>query len=337
MKKTIQDLFARERFLRVTLPIMLVIALALIAVFSFREPMGKKMGPEEARYRAESFVNTYLMQSGSRASVKDVKEEYGLYKLQIDIGTDVVESYLSKDGRFFFPQALNVQEIAASGAITPSGNTAAAPLSEVTIKTEKPKVELFVMSYCPYGTQMQKGILPVVETLGDKIDFEMKYVDYAMHGEKELVENLNQYCIQKDQPERFQAYMQCFLVAGDSASCLSTTGVSQSKLSSCYAATDQQYKIMENFRNQVGYQGSFPSFDVHRSDNDKYGVSGSPTLIINGQDISSARDSATLLRTICTAFTDRPAECDTVLPSTSPAPGFGTGTVASSAGAAQCQ
>jgi hypothetical protein len=36
------------------------------------------------------------------------------------------------------------------------------------------------------------------ETLQDKIDFEIKFNTYAMHGEKELAEQLNQYCIKKN-------------------------------------------------------------------------------------------------------------------------------------------
>jgi len=49
------------------------------------------------------------------------------------------------------------------------------------------------MSYCPYGTQIEKGILPVINALGNKIKFSLKFVDYAMHGKKEIDENSRQY------------------------------------------------------------------------------------------------------------------------------------------------
>jgi len=333
--KQIKSLFGRETFLRITLPVLLVIALALIAIFSFQKPGDKELSTTEAQTRAESFINDYLMQSGMKATIRDISEEYDLYKLKIDIVSDVVESYISKDGKLFFPQAMNIDEI-SNGGTDAAAADGAAPVSTVSVKSDKPKLELFVMSHCPYGTQIEKGILPVLETLGSKIDFELKFVDYAMHGEKELKEQINQYCIQKNQPDKLQAYLKCFLIAGEDASCVASTGIDTTKLNSCYTQTDQEYKIMDNFRNQVGFQGSYPGFDVNKADNTKYGVAGSPTLVINGQEVSSGRDSASLLSTVCSAFNNAPTECQTVLPSDQPAPGFGTGTVASANTAAEC-
>lgn len=329
----IKKLFERDVFMRVTLPILLVLALAVIALMSFQRPNNNQdLSEEAAKIKAESFINSYLMQSGTSASIMEISEEYGLYKLKIDIISDIVESYLSKDGRLFFPQALNIDEI--SGTEPNTGDNAAAPVSTVDIKSDQPTVELFVMSHCPYGTQIEKGILPVLNTLGDKIDFELKFVDYAMHGEKELREQLSQYCIQKNEPEKLLTYLSCFLEAGDDAACVTSTGLNKSQLDSCIAATDEEFKVMENFTNQVGYQGTFPGFDIYKADNLKYGVAGSPTLIINGQEVSSARDSASLLGVICSAFNEQPEECSTILPADSPAPGFGSGTVSSSASSA---
>jgi len=293
---------------------------------------GKTLSIEEATIKAEGFINEFLMQSGSTATVKEVVSEYGLYKLSIDITSDVVESYLTKDGKLFFPQALNIEEIKSESA-TPQANEASQPVTMVTNKNAKPVVELFVMSHCPFGTQIEKGMLPVVKTLGNKIDFEIKFNDYAMHGEKELVEQLNQYCIQKEQGSKFNDYLTCFLVAGDSKTCLNEAGIDQKSMASCYAKTDKEFKIMDNFKNNIGFKGSYPGFDIYATDNAKYGVGGSPTLIINGENIQSGRDSASLLATICSAFENAPSECSTVLSSASPAAGFGTGTSASGADA----
>jgi hypothetical protein len=157
-----------------------------------------------------------------------------------------------------------------------------------------------------------------------------------MHGEKELSENLLQYCIQKEQPEKLAAYLKCFLENSQSASCLDSTGVNKAKANSCVAKTDKQFKVTANYTNKVGYQGSFPGFDVNKTDNDKYNVGGSPTLIINGQDIQSGRDSASLLATICSAFNNPPKECSTTLSSAAPSAGFGSGTATNGAAAAGC-
>jgi len=331
MKKMLKGLFSREKFTRITLPIILVIVLAVIGYFSFDKP-AKNLNEDQAKTRAEEFINDFLMTDGTKATITEISEQYGLYKLKVDIVSDVVESYLSRDGKLFFPQALNIDEVTGQTATGETGettNNATAPVAEVSQKSDKPVVEVFVMSYCPYGTQIEKGLLPVLETLGNKIDFELKFCSYIMHGDQEITENLLQYCIQKEQPTKLNAYLECFLAdSSKSEACLTTAGIDKSKVTSCVAKTDKEFKVTENNKNKVGYQGSFPGFDVNKADNEKYNVGGSPTLVINGQEIASGRDSASLLKTICSAFNNPPKECETELSSASPAPGFGTGTTA---------
>lgn len=346
MKKIPSILKQKKTWTTLLVIVVVLIVLGLITSSSLRKEdktksvtlkPGKNISIEAAKTRTEEFINSFLMQSGSKATIKEITSEYGLYKIKVDITSDVVESYLTKDGRLFFPQALDIDQISAAktgSSTTPADS--ASPVSEVTSKSNKPTVELFVMSYCPYGTQIEKGILPVLETLGNKIDFKLKFCSYAMHGEKELAENLVQYCIQKNQPEKLNSYLKCFLENSQSATCLDTVGVNKASVTSCVSQTDNQYKVTANYANKVGYQGSFPGFDVNKADNDKYSVGGSPTLVINGQDIQSGRDSETLLKTICSAFKNQPKECSTVLSSAAPSAGFGSGSAAADSAAAGC-
>ncbi len=329
MKKRLHKLVKPKVFTHIVLPIILLVVLVFIGYSSLRGTK-KMLNKEDAIVKTEDFINNFLMQSGNKASVQEITSEYGLYKLKVDIVSDVVESYLTKDGKLFFPQALIIDEIANSKTASPSGDT---NIATDVPKSDKPVVELFIMSYCPYGTQMQKGILPVLETLGDKIDFELKFVDYIMHGEQEITENLVQYCIQEEQSDKLNDYLTCFLKEGKSDECVTATKINTKKLNSCVAKTDDQYDVTNNYTNKVGYRGSYPGFDVNKTDTAKYSVNGSPTLIINGQDIQSGRDSASLLGTICNAFENQPKECQTELPSASPTPGFGSGTTANSAAA----
>ena len=199
-------------------------------------------------------------------------------------------------------------------------------------KTDKPVVELFIMSHCPYGTQIEKGIIPAVKTLGDKIDFQLKYVNYAMHGEKEIKEQLNQYCIEKEySKDDLISYLECFLIDDDGEGCLVDYDVE-----ACVAETDEEFGIMKDFADKTTWKGNFPSFNLHNADNLKYSVGGSPTLIINGAKPNAGRDSASLLAAMCYAFSEAPEECDVELSSESPAPGFGYDTVATGATDAGC-
>lgn len=213
-----------------------------------------------------------------------------------------------------------------------SGGTVT-PAPSGIIKAAKPKVELFVMSHCPYGTQIEKGILPAVKQLGDKIDFELKFVYYAMHGETEVKEQTNQYCIQKEQNSKFFDYLTCFLSSGDGKSCLSQAKIDENKLTACAASADKEFNITENLENKSSWlSGRYPQFDIYKADNQKYNVAGSPTLVINGGEVSTARDAASLLAAICAGFENQPNECQAKLSAQTPSAGFGTGTAAASSG-----
>ena len=200
-------------------------------------------------------------------------------------------------------------------------------------KKEVPEVELFVMSHCPYGTQTEKGIIPVVELLGDKVDFEVKFCGYAMHGEKELDEQTLQYCVQKEQNDKFLPYLRCFLKEGNTDECKTEVELDEDMLDACIQSTDEEFKITELFNDESTWSsGRYPLFNIHKEENDKYGVRGSPSLALNGVKVESfARDPASLLDTVCIGFEDKPAECDEELGSETPSPGFGFETAASGA------
>ena len=94
---------------------------------------------------------------------------------------------------------------------------------------------------------------------------------------------------------------------------------------------------MANYNDQTTWlNGRFPKFDVDAALNTKYGVGGSPTLIINGVQSNAGRDSASYLKAICAAFNTAPTECSTTLSSTQPGAGFGYDSVGS-AQAAGCE
>lgn len=205
-----------------------------------------------------------------------------------------------------------------------AGNQEVAP-PPVVPKTDKPKVELFVMSYCPYGLQMEKAYIPAWELLKKKADIDLKFVSYIMHDRKELDENSRQYCIQKDQNDKFISYLKCFTASGNTESCLASTGVNKSKVSTCMAATHKQFKVDELWNDKSTWLSSqFALYNVHAAENEKYGVQGSPTLIINGVEAQAGRTPEAVKQAICAGFNNPPAECQQTLSNSSYEPGFGS-------------
>jgi len=289
------------------------------------------LSPEEAKTKTISFINENLMTEGNEASVGEVSEEYGMYKLKVSIsGGEEVISYLSKDGNNFFPQVINIKEIEdkkeEQEKLAEQAKVDAQKKIEELPKKEKPEVELFIMSHCPYGTQIEKGIIPVVEKLGNKIDFKLRFVDYVMHDKKEIDEQLTQYCIQKNETEKLLPYLKCFLEKGDnSEECLKDNKINQNKLKSCVKETDKNFKITEQYNDKSKWRSSYPNFDINRVEDEQYGIGGSPGLVINGQKISSGRSPQVLLKNICNGFEEQPEECKAELSNSTPSPGFGYG------------
>jgi len=283
----------------------------------------------------EYLLNYFEAQGVSGLSVKSVDKEGDLYKVNIDYENQLIPFYVTKSGYLTGNSILS---------IIPSQNEQEDFIQNTEIpKSDKPIVELFVMSYCPYGTQAEKGIIPAVELFGDKIDFRIRYVSYLMHGEKEAVENLREYCIQEVAPEKFLDYMTCFLEGdgqvlkgyirngNDPDKCMTQAGIDKAKVDACRKTTDEEYSISESLKSEERY----PRFNVEKELNEKYSVQGSPTLVINNQVVNSGRSPANYLDVICQAFNEVPEECGAELDSETPSAYFGwdkTGTSTS----AQC-
>lgn len=297
-----------------------------VLVFSFVQySKGNKLTSPEVKAldnaQIEQIIKS-MIPATSKISIKSIAEENNLYVINLlaENGQEFA-GYLTKDGKTFFPQAIKVEE--AQKQKEEAEKAAAVETKEIA-KNDKPIVELFVMSHCPYGTQIEKGFLPVINALGDKIDFKVKFVDYSMHGEKEVKEQLNQYCIQKEEPAKFIGYLKCFLDAGNGSDCVTKSGINVSKMNSCVKSTDGEFKVIEKLNDKSTWvSGQFAPFDIFKSENEAYGVQGSPTLIINGAKSESPRDPKSLLSAVCSGFTTQPEACKTELPAEPAAAGFG--------------
>ncbi len=253
---------------------------------------------------------------------------------QNTVGTVPIYTTNDAEQAVIWGNAINLAEDLPLPDLTP-------PETREIPQTEKPIVEVFVMSHCPYGTQIEKAILPVYETLGDKIDLKIRFVDYVMHGETEIWEQANQYCIQKDQKEKYFEYLSCFLEDGDGEQCLEEVGINTEVMETCVTEADEEFNLAANLADTGSWlSGQFPLFNIDKGLNELYkaqssdGRWGSPGLVINGVLIEGApRNPATLLGLIGSAFIELPEETlGANLSSETPSPGFGYEGTGSDAG-----
>jgi len=236
-------------------------------------------------------------------NVVSVEEKDDLYKVNLMYQGQTIPFYVTKSG---YLTGSEVVSLVNTEEIIPISTTQEIP------KKEKPEVELFVMSYCPYGTQAEKGILPVVALLKDKVDFKIRFVHYVLHGEKEDLENKRQLCIREEQGQNIlNKYLVCILNStdvqnpGDVTACEKTAGINSAQLIACLNDKADDY------------------YDADSKLSEGYGVQGSPTLIINGVMSEAGRNPASYLDEICESFNEAPEECLEELSSSVSSTGFG--------------
>lgn len=307
--------------------VVLGIVLIIVLVMNGGGMTGNVVSSADAGQNLVDFIES---RGTTGASIVSVEKVDSLYMAVVDIDGQQTPVYITLDGKYAI-----TQPIPLTAEVTSNESASSQPTN--VPKSDKPVVKLFVMSFCPYGTQMEKGLIPVIKTLGDKIDFELKFVNYAMHpAQGEVEEQTNQYCIQKEQNDKFLDYLTCFLGEGDGEGCLTEVGIDKVKLDACYKATDEEFDITKNLEDEASWSGGrYPQFLIYAEENEIYGIRGSPTLVINGVQASSGRDSASLLSAICNAFNEEPSECSTEFEAGTPSPGFGWGET-DSANLAQC-
>src|SRR3989339_698889 len=128
--------------------IFLSLALALITAGCSLTDKNKMViiSPEEIKVMATSFINENLLQPGTEATIKEVSDENGMYKLKISLpgGQDgngqEVDSYVSKDGKKFFVSGLDVEEVKAKNQANKTPAEGEAQANTTTPKTDKPVV-----------------------------------------------------------------------------------------------------------------------------------------------------------------------------------------------------
>ena len=263
-----------------------------------------ELSSEEASEKALAFVNNNLLQGQSVAQIVDLSEENGAYKMTLSISGQELDTYVSKDGELFFPQALPITSAAVLGANTAS--TATIP------KTDKPQVELYVWGYCPYGVQAQGPLAEVAALLGTEADFEIVPY-YDGHGEYETQQNQIQSCIQKLYTDKYWSYAAKF-VSDVYPKCSSARTVECDKTESEKIMTAlgiDSAKVMSC----VSTEGE-ALFTAAAAKAQENSVQGSPTIIINGVTANVGRTAEAYKTAICGAFNTAPEACAETLSTT---------------------
>ena len=243
-----------------------------------------------------------MLSQGQKATLKDTSEEGGIYKMNIDVSGRVFQTYISKDGKYLFTSGIDLdQKIEAPTQ----------PKQTEIPKTYKPKVQLFVMSQCPYGIQAEEPMSEILKLLKDKIDFELNFIATAnsdgtfssLHGQPEVDGDLMQVCAMKQYPDKYFDFIICLNKDSKNMDknweqCAKDNSLDANKLGKCWQGSEGKELLKENVK--------------AAEEND---VSGSPTLLINGANYQGQRTSEAFKQGICSGFSSQPSECSQTLTS----------------------
>jgi len=307
----------------ITTVVLLVVTLLLLVqpqIFG-RLPTGEAatvggLTVQQAANKAIDYINNNLIQTGEATFVSSEEFAANMYKVTTKYQGNEIEVYITKDGKWLFVSGPHdtTEEIPMTTTTTRPTKTC-----EDITKADEAEFNAFVVSYCPFGLQMQRIMAEIVENIPSLADnIKIRYMGdvvdgkvTAMHGEQEATENLRQICIREEQADKYWDYVSCFMKERDAVdSCLTEAGVDESMLDAC----------MEDGGKGVEYAQE--DFDLQ----DQYGVTGSPTLILNGERVSEfdfgGRTAEAVKTLLCCGFNVQPGDCSTALGTSQAATSF---------------
>jgi protein-disulfide isomerase len=313
----------KEKSVTIRLPKMnlwmvatVVLALVLVVVYFKGSSinLGTGISSQEASDKAVSFINKNLVQTGN-VSLVSVNELSGMYEVVVLYQGQQVPVYMTKDGTFLFLS----QPVNTTQTVTTNQQTQAQTMN----KTNIPTVELFVMSFCPYGIQAEQIMSPVIDLLGTKADINIRFIAQvqgntidkvsSLHGSNEALQDAVQVCIMKNYDRK--TYWQYLMEFDNNCP---TYLQNNTGLDACWKAAATKYGINATLVDTCSKSSAaIALLTADEQQASQYGVQGSPTLIINGVTYNGDRTPEAFKQGICSAFTTVPTECSQTLAASS--------------------
>ena len=154
-------------------------------------------------------------------------------------------------------------------------------LTSRTARMGKPTLELFIMSYCPFGVQAEEKIIPIVKEFGNKIDFKLQFIAQekkapsaqditpftSLHGYPEVAENIRQLLIAQEYPEKYLDYILCRGKNLDKSweDCAEKLGIDVAKIQALFDSREAEQLFRENIKRAA-----------------ELGIRASPTIFVDG-------------------------------------------------------
>jgi 2-hydroxychromene-2-carboxylate isomerase/glutaredoxin len=221
----------------------------------------------------------------------------------------------------------DLKPIKGKGRVAAPGATAAVARGTGSIGKSgttgnKAKIELYIMSKCPFGVRAVDAFTPVLKAMGDRMDFNLHYIAdkvpagkkcrrnkepykgfCALHGKPEVIGNIQQLCVMKHYPQLAQwlPFVECQNktwrnIPNNWEGCAKQANLDVAKLKGCIDGAE--------------------GLQLHTASSNKAKArraSGSPTIYVGGKSYRGGRSKNDLMRAVCQQLSgDKPKPCTNI-------------------------
>ncbi len=172
---------------------------------------------------------------------------------------------------------------------------------------EKVALDFHLMSKCPFGVKVLNAITPVLDKMGDNIDFNVYYIGRekdgeltSMHGEQEVQGNILQLCAREvGDVDSWLSFLKCQneewrKIPDGWEECAKKTKIDAAKMKTCYEGEQGKTLLRASFKHSKEKRAT-----------------GSPTIFLADESYRGGRTEASFGRAICNKFQgSKPSYCD---------------------------
>ncbi|MGB9736292.1 MAG: DsbA family protein [bacterium] len=157
---------------------------------------------------------------------------------------------------------------------------------------QKPTLNLYVMSHCPFGIRAENVILSFLSNFDNQLKLHVYYIvskqgDHnftSLHGPAELDEDLHQIAIQELYNDKFYSYLLCYNNTMNRDECLKDNKINKNEIDE-FVKSGQAEKILnQDF-----------------STTEKLGINASPTLYIDSKRYDGPIQPEHIIRAVCSS------------------------------------
>lgn len=161
--------------------IIIIVVLLVAGGFFYKNYFQRSqvLSSQEAGEKAVAYINENMLEKGTSASLINVKEKSGMYKIHFKIQEREHDAYVSKDGKFLFPQAIDLEKTSqVAGEQTEERPEYPKTIGDFLVldkeecfEDEKPLVYFFGHTGCPHCKWEEPVMKKATDKFGDLIVF----------------------------------------------------------------------------------------------------------------------------------------------------------------------